>query len=258
MRHTQKSKLSPSLGCIQILKNGKRKSTSVSLYSIQTEKLFTLWSFGVPMKTAGNTGVALQGLAKYCLNVFVAYNWKWNIFVDLWHVWTHEVLWWFYNLNSHGNYLQRGTASHNYIETDLSVLTMTFWDTRKNCWYVASCYHWCHVNRQAMGGNLCWFSSWLSYKSGRREYSFFYSAGPILPTELLCILLCRFWWVVVNLWVRGLDFCCLWSVSLVILRLTYSIHLGRSVASTPGPWVGVTLGSAARYAYPALDASPVC
>jgi len=151
MRHTQKSKLSPSLGCIQILKNGKRKSTSVSLYSIQTEKLFTLWSFGVPMKTAGNTGVALQGLAKYCLNVFVAYNWKWNIFVDLWHVWTHEVLWWFYNLNSHGNYLQRGTASHNYIETDLSVLTMTFWDTRKNCWYVASCYHWCHVNRQAMG-----------------------------------------------------------------------------------------------------------
>ena len=131
MRHTQKSKLSPSLGCIQILKNGKRKSTSVSLYSIQMEKLFTLWSFGVPMKTAGNTGVALQGLAKYCLNVFVAYNWKWNIFVDLWHVWTHEVLWWFYNLNSHGNYLQRGTASHNYIETDLSVLTMTFWDTRK-------------------------------------------------------------------------------------------------------------------------------
>ena len=108
------------------------------------------------------------------------------------------------------------------------------------------------------GLNLCWFSSWLFYKSGRREYSFFYSAGPILPTELLCILLCRFWWVVVNLWVEGLDFCCLWSVSLVILRLTYSIHLGRSVASTPGPWVGVTLGSAARYAYPALDASPVC
>ena len=151
MRHTQKSKLSPSLGCIQILKNGKRKSTSVSLYSIQTEKLFTLWSFGVPMKTAGNTGVTLQGLAKYCLNMFVVYYWAWNIFVDLWHVWTHEVLWWFYNLNSHGNYLQRGTASHNYIETDLSVLTMTFWDTRKNCWYVASCYHWCHVNRQAMG-----------------------------------------------------------------------------------------------------------
>ena len=175
MRHTQKSKLSPSLGCIQILKNGKRKSTSVSLYSIQTEKLFTLWSFGVPMKTAGNTGVALQGLAKYCLNVFVAYNWKWNIFVDLWHVWTHEVLWWFYNLNSHGNYLQRGTASHNYIETDLSVLTMTFWDTRKNCWYVASCYHWCHVNRQAMGGNLCWFSSWLFYKSGRRVQFFLLS-----------------------------------------------------------------------------------
>ena len=126
MRHTQKSKLSPSLGCIQILKNGKRKSTSVSLYSIQTEKLFTLWSFGVPMKTAGNTGVALQGLAKYCLNVFVAYNWKWNIFVDSWHVWTNEVLWWCYNLNSHGNYLQWGTASHNCIETDLSVLTMTF------------------------------------------------------------------------------------------------------------------------------------
>lgn len=25
-------------------------------------------------ETAGNTGVALQGLAKYCLNVFVAYN----------------------------------------------------------------------------------------------------------------------------------------------------------------------------------------
>ena len=81
-----------------------------------------------------------------------------------------------------------------------------FGTPEKNCWYVASCYHWCHVNRQAMGGNLCWFSSWLSYKSGRREYSFFYSAGPILPTELLCILLCRFWWVVVNLWVRGLDF----------------------------------------------------
>ena len=90
------------------------------------------------------------------------------------------------------------------------------------------------------------------------EYSFFYSAGPILPTELLCILLCRFWWVVVNLWVRGLDFCCLWSVSLVILWLTYSIHLGRSIVSTPGPWVGVTLGSAARYAYPVLDVSPVC
>ena len=25
------------------------------------------------MKTVGNTGVALQGLAKYCMNVFVAY-----------------------------------------------------------------------------------------------------------------------------------------------------------------------------------------
>ena len=103
----------------------------MSLYSIQTEKLFTLWSFGVPMKTAGNTGVALQGLAKYCLNVFVAYKWKWKIFVDLWHVWTNEVLWWWNNLNSHGNYLQWGTASHNCIETDLSVLTITFWDTRK-------------------------------------------------------------------------------------------------------------------------------
>ena len=61
------------------------------------------------------------------------------------------------------------------------------------------------------GLNLCWLSSWLSYKSGRREYSFFYSAGPILPTELLCILLCRFWWVVVHFWVRGLDSCCLWT-----------------------------------------------
>ena len=258
MRHTQKSKLSPSLGCIQILKNGKRKSTSVSLYSIQTEKLFTLWSFGVPMKTAGNTGVALQGLAKYCLNVFVAYNWKWNIFVDLWHVWTNEVLWWCYNLNSHGNYLQWGTASHNCIETDLSVLTMTF-GTPEKLLVRGFMLSLVPCDSPGHGGlNLCWFSSWLSYKSGRREYSFFYSAGPILPTELLCILLCRFWWVVVNLWVRGLDFCCLWSVSLVILRLTYSIHLGRSVASTPGPWVGVTLGSAARYAYPALDASPVC
>ena len=30
------------------------------------------------------------------------------------------------------------------------------------------------------------------------------------------------------------------------------------IASTPGPWVRVTLGSAARYAYPVLDASPEC
>jgi len=72
--HAKNLSLVLPLAAFRFLKNGKRKSTSVSLYSIQTEKLFTLWSFGVPMKTAGNTGVALQGLAKYCLNVFVAYD----------------------------------------------------------------------------------------------------------------------------------------------------------------------------------------
>ena len=39
--------------------------------------------------------------------------------------------WWLYNFNSYGNYLQRGTTLHTWFETDLSVLTMTFWDTRK-------------------------------------------------------------------------------------------------------------------------------
>ena len=131
-----------------------------------------------------------------------------TFFVDLWHVWTNEVLWWCYNLNSPGNYLQWGTASHNWIETDLSVLTMTFGTPKKLLvrgfmLSLVPCDSPCHGEL-----NLCWFSSWLSYKSGRRVYSFFYSAGPILPTELLCILLCRFWWVVVNLWVRDLDFCC--------------------------------------------------
>ena len=53
--------------------NGKRKSTSVSLYSIQMKWVFTVWSLGVPMKIAGNTG-ALQGFGQYCLNVIVAYN----------------------------------------------------------------------------------------------------------------------------------------------------------------------------------------
>ena len=62
-----------SLGCIQIFKKWEGKINKRA-YSIQTEKLFTLWSFGVSMKTAGNTGITMQGLAKYCLNVFAAYN----------------------------------------------------------------------------------------------------------------------------------------------------------------------------------------
>ena len=73
--HAKNISLVLPLAAFRFLKNAKRKSTSVSLYSIQTEKLFTCWSFGVPMKTADldNTDIALQGLAKYCLNVFVAY-----------------------------------------------------------------------------------------------------------------------------------------------------------------------------------------
>ena len=39
------------------------------------------------MKTAGNTGVALQGFGQHCLNMFVAQKMKMKtFFVELWHV----------------------------------------------------------------------------------------------------------------------------------------------------------------------------
>ena len=133
MWHMQKN---PSvvlpLAALRITK-WKRKSTNVSIYSIQTNKLFILGSLGVPIKTAGNTVIALQGMVKYCLNVFVAYSWKWNILhfcgiMACLNKWSFVVV---HNINSHGNYLQDGTIFQNWFETDLSVLTMNFWDTRK-------------------------------------------------------------------------------------------------------------------------------
>ena len=60
-----------------------------------------------------------------------------------------------------------------------------------------------------------------------------------------------------DIWVRGLFVFPACLVSLVILRLACSIHLGWSGASTPEPWVGITLGSSARYSFPALP-SELC
>ena len=74
--HAKKPKLSPSLGCIENNKMGRENQQACLYTAFKRKKLFTLWSFGVPIKTAGNTGVSLQGMAKYCLNMFVAYNLK--------------------------------------------------------------------------------------------------------------------------------------------------------------------------------------
>ena len=131
---------------------------------------------------------------------------------------------------------------------------------QKNCWYVASYYHSCHVNRQAMGDKTSAGSVLdCPIQVGGECSVFFQSAGPIysqLNNCVSCYAGFDGWWYSFEfeVWILAVYD----PVSLAIPWLACSIHLGRSIASTPGPCVGVTLGSAAQYAYPALDASLVC
>jgi len=149
--------------------------------------------------------------------------------------------------------------SHYWLETDLSVLAMISWDTRK---IVGT---WLHIIIGVMWIARPWgvkplLGQFLTViKKWEESVQFFYSAC-LIPSQLNNYVSCYAgfdgWWYTFEfeVWI----FAVYDIVSLVTLRLACSIHLGRSNASTPGPWVGVTLGSAARYAYPALDASPVC
>ena len=107
---------------------------------------------------------------------------------------------------------------------------MTFWETRKNVG------EWLHIIIGVTWLTKPWrFKPLLVQFSKKREKSvqFFDSAVPVY-SQLNNFVSCYVWWVLVNFSVQGLDFSVYDRVSLVILRLACSIHLGQSNTSTTG------------------------